>query len=69
MSRTMSKKYKNSLAIFEQLESEVRAYCRSFPTVFTKAKGSKLWDEEGKEYLDFLSGAGALNYGHNNQKM
>ncbi len=69
MPRTMSKKYKNSLAIFEQLESEVRAYCRSFPTVFTKAKGSKLWDEEGKEYLDFLSGAGALNYGHNNQKM
>ncbi|WP_258000473.1 diaminobutyrate--2-oxoglutarate transaminase [Bacillus sp. Marseille-P3661] len=59
----------NPMSIFEQLESEVRAYCRSFPTVFTRASGSKMWDENGKEYIDFLSGAGSLNYGHNNQKM
>ncbi|MDV2886552.1 diaminobutyrate--2-oxoglutarate transaminase [Alkalihalophilus pseudofirmus] len=55
--------------IFAQLESEVRSYCRSFPTVFTKAKGYKMWDESGKEYLDFFSGAGALNYGHNEDSM
>ncbi|MDV2685867.1 diaminobutyrate--2-oxoglutarate transaminase [Alkalihalophilus lindianensis] len=55
--------------IFSQLESEVRSYCRSFPTVFTKAKGYKMWDEAGKEYLDFFSGAGALNYGHNEESM
>lgn len=58
-----------SMSIFEQYESEVRAYCRSFPAVFKKAKGSKIWDENNKEYIDFLSGAGALNYGHNNEKM
>lgn len=52
--------------IFENYESEVRSYCRSWPTVFTKAKGSKIYDVNGKEYLDFFSGAGALNYGHNN---
>ena len=23
-------------------------------------------DENGKEYIDFFCGAGALNYGHNN---
>ncbi|MRG86358.1 diaminobutyrate--2-oxoglutarate transaminase [Salinibacillus xinjiangensis] len=55
--------------IFEKYESEVRSYCRSFPTVFNKAKGSKMWDEEGREYIDFFSGAGALNYGHNDDKM
>lgn len=55
--------------IFANLESEVRSYCRSFPTVFTKAKGYKMWDEAGKEYIDFFSGAGALNYGHNDSKM
>ncbi|MDY7221417.1 diaminobutyrate--2-oxoglutarate transaminase [Halalkalibacterium halodurans] len=55
--------------VFEQLESEVRSYCRSFPTVFTKAKGYKMWDEAGKEYIDFFSGAGALNYGHNDENM
>ena len=52
---------------FEKYESEVRSYCRKFPTVFTKAKGSIMIDEEGHEYIDFFCGAGALNYGHNNQ--
>ncbi|MET8654577.1 diaminobutyrate--2-oxoglutarate transaminase [Nocardia aurea] len=52
--------------IFDELESNVRGYCRAWPTVFTTAKGSWLRDEDGKEYLDFFAGAGALNYGHNN---
>ncbi|WP_216830539.1 diaminobutyrate--2-oxoglutarate transaminase [Alkalihalobacterium elongatum] len=59
----------NNLSIFNELESEVRSYCRSFPAVFNKAKGYKLWDVEGNEYIDFFSGAGALNYGHNDPKM
>ncbi len=53
------------LRTFEQLESSVRGYIRSFPTVFSNASGSWLMDEDGKEYLDFFSGAGTLNYGHN----
>ena len=51
---------------FETYESEVRSYCRHFPAVFTKAKGAKMYDEDGNEYIDFFCGAGALNYGHNN---
>ena len=54
---------------FENYESNVRSYCRSFPTVFTKAKGSVMTDEDGKEYIDFFAGAGALNYGHNPDSM
>lgn len=54
---------------FEFLESEVRYYCRDFPTVFTKATGCKVFDEPGREYLDFFSGAGTLNYGHNNPRL
>ncbi|MBM7571193.1 diaminobutyrate-2-oxoglutarate transaminase [Aquibacillus albus] len=57
------------MKVIETLESEVRSYVRSFPTVFTKAKGYKMWDKAGKEYIDFFSGAGALNYGHNDPKM
>lgn len=53
-------------AIFHSTESQVRSYSRSWPTVFTKATGSVLTDEQGKEYIDFFAGAGALNYGHNN---
>lgn len=60
---------KNELKVFEQLESEVRSYSRSFPTKFHKALGYQLWNTEGKSYIDFFSGAGALNYGHNHPIM
>lgn len=52
--------------IFEGVESNVRSYCRTFQDVFNKAKGSILYAESGKSYIDFFAGAGALNYGHNN---
>lgn len=54
------------MRIFEQLESEVRSYIRSFPVIFDVAEGSFLYDEQGQRYIDFFSGAGTLNYGHNN---
>ncbi len=50
---------------FTTLESEVRSYCRSWPTVFDRARGSQIWDIDGNEFIDFFAGAGALNYGHN----
>ncbi|MFI6871525.1 diaminobutyrate--2-oxoglutarate transaminase [Nocardia sp. NPDC050406] len=52
--------------IFDDLESNVRGYCRSWPTVFDTASGAWLHDEGGRDYLDFFAGAGSLNYGHNN---
>ena len=54
------------MKIFTELESNVRSYCRSFPTVFSEARWSTLVDEHGREYIDFLAGAGTMNYGHNN---
>ncbi len=53
-------------SIFERRESAVRSYSRAFPTEFVRAKMSRMYDAEGREYLDFFNGAGALNYGHNN---
>ena len=47
-------------------ESAVRSYCRVWPKVFDRAAGSWLYDEDGRAYLDFFTGASALNYGHNN---
>ncbi|PWU68004.1 MULTISPECIES: diaminobutyrate--2-oxoglutarate transaminase [Gracilibacillus] len=55
--------------IINEHESVVRSYVRNFPTVFTKAKKHLMWDEDGKEFIDFFSGAGALNYGHNDDHM
>lgn len=48
-----------------ELESEVRSYCRSMPSVFTRAKNALVWDEHGHIHIDLLAGCGALNYGHN----
>nr|WP_293948704.1 diaminobutyrate--2-oxoglutarate transaminase [Sneathiella sp.] len=57
------------ISIFERRESQVQSYARSFPVVFDKAQGATLTDEDGKEYIDFLAGAGSLNYGHNDPDM
>jgi len=53
--------------LFDKYESNVRSYCRSFPEIFNKAKNAILYSEIGEEYIDFFAGAGALNYGHNNE--
>ncbi len=57
------------MSIFEQRESEIRAYCRAYPAVFDTASNARIRDEEGNEYIDFFAGAGVLNYGHNNERM
>ncbi|MCM8527811.1 MAG: diaminobutyrate--2-oxoglutarate transaminase, partial [Lentisphaeraceae bacterium] len=55
--------------LFKKYESNVRSYCRNFPVKFKKAKNDTLITSTGEEYIDFLSGAGTLNYGHNNPKI
>ena len=57
------------MSIFEQRESEIRAYCRVYPTVFDTAVNARQTDENGKQYIDFFAGAGVLNFGHNNPRM
>ena len=51
--------------VIERCESAVRTYSRSFPAVFRSAKDDTLVSADGTRYLDFLAGAGSLNYGHN----
>ncbi|SDK74475.1 diaminobutyrate aminotransferase apoenzyme [Cryobacterium psychrotolerans] len=55
--------------VFTTRESQVRSYSRSWPVVFDRAVGSTMYDENGRGYLDFFAGAGALNYGHNNPQL
>ncbi len=52
--------------IFDRKESSVQSYARNFPLLCRQAKGAVIWDNDGRKYLDFLAGAGSLNYGHNN---
>lgn len=58
-----------TMGVFEHFESAVQSYARAFPCVFERAQGTQMWDAKGRRYLDFLAGAGSLNYGHNNPEL
>ncbi|KAK8514166.1 hypothetical protein V6N13_063070 [Hibiscus sabdariffa] len=52
------------------LEQEYSAHnYHPVPVVFSEAKGSAIWDPEGKKYLDFLSAYSAVNQGHCHPKI
>ncbi len=40
-----------------------QTYAR-YPITLVKGEGSRLWDDQGKEYLDFMSGLAVTNLGH-----
>ncbi len=46
-------------------ESNARTYARTFDAMFTRGSLSKIWDAQGREYIDLLACAGALPLGHN----
>jgi len=54
-----------SLAELQRLEAEhvVSSYAR-MPVEFVRGQGSRLWDAEGREYLDFLCGISVTSLGH-----
>jgi 4-aminobutyrate aminotransferase-like enzyme len=39
------------------------------PLYLTKAKGTKVWDHEGKEYIDAICGVVSISVGHNHPKI
>jgi acetylornithine/N-succinyldiaminopimelate aminotransferase len=41
----------------------LETYAR-YPLTFVRGEGARLWDDAGREYLDFLSGIGVSSVGH-----
>jgi acetylornithine/N-succinyldiaminopimelate aminotransferase len=54
-----------NLAELQALEAEwlMPTYKRA-PVAFVRGKGARLWDSDGKEYLDFLAGISVCSVGH-----
>jgi acetylornithine/N-succinyldiaminopimelate aminotransferase len=54
-----------SLAELQELErrSVIPSYAR-FPVEFVRGEGSRIWDSDGNEYLDFLCGISVTSLGH-----
>ncbi|MEO2076930.1 MAG: acetylornithine transaminase [Bacillus sp. (in: firmicutes)] len=46
------------------LSSPIMATYSRFPVTLVKGKGSYVWDDQGKQYLDFTSGIATCNLGH-----
>lgn len=42
---------------------------KRFPIVLTKGSGAKLWDINGKQYLDFAAGIAVCNLGHSHPQV
>lgn len=57
----------------EAVQSDDRAYVMGTygrqSVVIVRGKGCKVWDSEGKEYLDFLSGIAVVGVGHSHPKV
>ena len=70
------RKYNNSKGIYNQaikmipggVNSPVRAFksVNTTPIFIKKANGCKIYDEDGNEYIDYISSWGPLLLGHNN---
>jgi acetylornithine/N-succinyldiaminopimelate aminotransferase len=59
-----------SLADLQRIEQQgvMGTYARN-PVEFVRGEGTRLWDDEGNEYLDFLSGISVVQLGHCHPKL
>ncbi len=46
-----------------------RGVSNAHPLVVARAEGSRIWDVDGREYIDFVGGIGVLNVGHNHPRV
>lgn len=50
-------------------QKNVMGTYRRFPVVMVRGKGTRLWDSDGKEYIDFVSGIAVCSLGHSHPKV
>jgi len=55
--------------IIKLTEKYLTANYGRFPIALVKGKGAKVWDQSGKEYIDFVSGVAVNNLGHCHPKI
>lgn len=61
----MQMSFERQWANLKKHESRAKTYARTFDIVLTQGRGSRVWDQQGRSYIDCLSCAGALPLGHN----
>jgi len=46
-----------------------RGLSNAHPIFIDRAQGARVWDVDGREYIDFVGGIGVLNVGHNHPRV
>ena len=79
MNKTLIKNYKKSEEMLQRALKSIPLGTQTFsksktqypigvsPFYIQKAKGSKVWDIDGNEYIDFICGLGAISLGYNDE--
>lgn len=59
----------NSLEIAQLAEQHLMRNYRPLPVAFVRGEGCRLWDAEGREYLDFVAGIAVMALGHSHPRI
>ncbi len=51
-------------ALMQRADKVMAATYQRFPVVFEKGSGCRLWDTDGRSYMDFVAGIAVCNLGH-----
>ena len=65
MSRTIELSH---VGVSEPWKSHIHRYCQNVEAIFHTAMATVMRDADGRQYIDFLSGAGSLNYAQHRPK-
>jgi predicted acetylornithine/succinylornithine family transaminase len=55
--------------LIAQSDKNIIGTYRRQPVVLVKGSGARVWDSDGKEYLDFVAGIAVCSLGHSNPKV
>ncbi len=66
---TSRKLYERAQGIFPSGVTHDSRYLKPFPLYVVRAKGSRKWDVDGREYIDYWMGHGSLLLGHNHPEV
>jgi acetylornithine/N-succinyldiaminopimelate aminotransferase len=50
--------------IIQKADTVIARTYKRFPLVLVKGRGNRLWDDQGKQYTDFVAGIAVCNLGH-----
>jgi len=57
------------MSLINETDKYIFSTYKRFPIVLLKGKGTKVWDQDGKEYLDFVTGLAVCSLGHCHPKV